>query len=177
MKHARNMTAALLALALFVPGWASASGGSDPELATVESMLGTSLPTELTLSHSLSSGYRCSPWRFLRSPRQVMIEHQEALRAGDMNKAMCNYAPHARVLSEGGLQVGRDQIRAGFEGMAGMFGGIMPETTGIYDTGEVVLVTWEVHTPGASIPDGVDTFVIRFGQIVYQTVHAKIQFE
>jgi hypothetical protein len=176
MMHARNVTAALLALALFVPGWAGATGAVEAEISSVESLLGTSLPTELTLNSKLSSGYRCSPWRFLRSPRQVMVDHQAALLSGDMDKAMCDYAPHARVLSEGGVQVGRDQIRAGFEGMAGLFGGIMPNTTGIFDTGEVVMVTWEVFTPMASIPDGVDTFVVRFGQIIYQTVHAKIQF-
>src|SRR5690606_5305284 len=124
----------------------------------------------------LSNGYRCNPWRFLRTPTQVIQEHQDALRAGDINKAMCDYAPLARVLTADGVDIGRDEIQASFMNLVNLFGGAMPNTTGIHATGDVVMVNWEVHTPIASIPDGVDTFVIRFGQIQYQTVHARVEF-
>lgn len=173
MRIVPRIVLSLFAVTLLLPTWASAQ---DDEIDHVESLLGSSLPSELWQFTHLSNGYRCNPWRYLRTPRQVIEEHQAALRDGDINKAMCDYAPFARVLSADGVDKGRDEIEASFMNLVNLFGGIMPTTTGIHTTGEVVMVNWEVETPVASIPDGVDTFVIRFGQIWYQTVHAKVQF-
>lgn len=139
-----------------------------------EEALGASMETSAQ-ALTLPNGYRCPLSILLRTPKQVIQDHQAALLAGDIDRAMCDYAPTARVLTADGVNVGRAAIRAGFEAMAGLFGSL-PTTTGVFDTGPTVMVTWEIHTPFASIPDGVDTFVILFGQIHYQTVHARIHF-
>jgi hypothetical protein len=174
MTTVRRIVSSLFATIILLPSLASAS--QDTELATIQTLLGLELPAELKQYTHLSNGYRCNPWRFLRTPKQVIVEHQEALLSGDINRAMCDYAPNARVLTADGVNIGRDAILQGFLAMANLFGGVMPTTTGLHHTGEVVMVNWEVYTPGMSIPDGVDTFVIRFGQIYYQTVHARVQF-
>jgi len=174
MTVVRRIISGIVASIVLLPSLAFAS--SDAELSVVQALLGIELPAELKQYTHLSNGYRCDPWRFLRTPTQVIIEHQQALLAGDINRAMCDYAPKARVLTADGVNIGRDAILQGFLAMAQLFGGVMPTTTAIHHTGEVVMVNWEVYTPGMSIPDGVDTFVIRFGQIYYQTVHARVVF-
>lgn len=174
MTMVRRIVTSLVAAIALLPSMAAA--GQDSELVTVQSLLGFELPPELKQYTHLSNGYRCNPWRLLRTPKQVILEHQAALLSGDINRAMCDYAPNARVLTADGVDVGRDAILQGFLAMADLFGGVMPTTTAIHHTGEVVMVNWEVYTPFMSIPDGVDTFVIRFGQIYYQTVHARVEF-
>lgn len=174
MTVVRRFVSGIVASIVLLPSLAFAS--PDAELSLVQKLLGIELPAELKQYTHLSNGYRCDPWRFLRTPKQVMIEHQQALLAGDLDRAMCDYAPNARVLTADGVHVGRDAILQGFMALAQLFGGVMPTTTGMHHTGEVVMVNWEVYTPAMSVPDGVDTFVIRFGQIYYQTVHARIVF-
>ncbi len=176
MRIVPRIVLSLFAVTLLIPGWASAQE-TDPEITLVEAILGSSLPNELKKFTHLSNGYRCNPWRFLRSPRQVMEEHQAAKLAGDINKAMCDYAPYARVLTADGVDVGRDEIEQSYLNLVQLFGGALPSVTGMHSTGEVVMVNWELDTPFASIPDGVDTFVVRFGQIWYQTVHARVEFK
>ncbi len=175
MRNVRRFLLSVFAVSLLLaPTGASAS--DDPEIRLIEAILGVQLPKDLREFTHLSNGYRCNPWRFLRTPLQVIQEHQDALLSGDLNRAMCDYAPLARVLHANGVDIGRDAIQQSFMNIVDMFGGAMPTTTAIHHTGDVVMVNWEVYTPFASIPDGVDTFVIRFGQIQYQTMHARVEF-
>lgn len=174
MRSVHRFLVGLFAITLLFPTVASAQ---NQEFQLIEALLGSVLPKELKQINHLSNGYRCNPWRFLRTPRQVIEDHYAAKLAGDLDKAMCDYAPHARVLTADGATTGRDGIREGYEDLVNLFGGVLPNLTGVHSTGEVVMVNWEVDTPIASIPDGVDTFVVRFGQIFYQTVHARVEFK
>jgi len=99
MTVVRRFVSGIVASIVLLPSLAFAS--PDAELSLVQKLLGIELPAELKQYTHLSNGYRCNPWRFLRTPKQVMIEHQQALLAGDLDRAMCDYAPNARVPSIG----------------------------------------------------------------------------
>lgn len=131
--------------------------------------------TQLTIPLPIL-GPGCSPLLMLRTPLQVQADHVAALKAGALDRAMCDYAIDARVVMPGSVAQGLDQIRAGFTAMNQMFGGAIPEVTSVTTSGEVVLMTYQIYTPTLSIPDGSDTFVIRFGLIHYQVVHSPMVF-
>lgn len=153
----KNLIAAVAALTLAVPFTANAQEAA------------ASAPLPITAPG-------CSPTLKQRTPEQVIADHYAALGAGDLERAMCDYAVDARVIMPGSVGRGIDQIRAGFLGMAQMFGGAMPTINSITIDGEVVLLTYSIYTPTVSIPDGSDTFVIRNGLIYYQIVHSPLVF-
>lgn len=111
-----------------------------------------------------------------RTPQQVMADHIAALEAGDLQRAMCDYAQDAVVIMPGSVIRGRAAITEGFSQFYQLFGGRVPTITSMTIEGEVAFDTFTLETEFASIPDGADTFVIRFGRIRYQTVHSTIVF-
>jgi hypothetical protein len=99
-----------------------------------------------------------------------------ALAAGNIDGVMCTYAPNAVVIMPHGPMYGVVEIRAAFEQMFAMMGGTVPELTTLNIVGEVAMTTFSHYGPFFSIPDGSDTYVIRWGYIFYQTVHNTIVF-
>lgn len=113
-----------------------------------------------------------------RSAEEVLEDHRAALAAGDLDAVYCNYARDATVISDGGIDVGHEAIRASLEFFLQIFGGVQPvvvqEVPVEIPSGrtEMVRVLFTVDTPCVIVPDGVDTYVIRSGQIHGQTSHA-----
>lgn len=113
-----------------------------------------------------------------RTPEQVLEDHRAALAAGDLDAVACNYASDAVVISDGGIDVGHDEIRASLEFFLVFFGGVQPVVTQQITTemprnkDHMVRLLFTFDAPCVSIPDGVDTYIIRDGQIQAQTSHA-----
>ncbi len=107
---------------------------------------------------------------------EVFEGRMAALRAGNLDLAFCYYAEDAVVLMPGSVIQGREQVKAGFVNFGALFGGRLPEPSTLTIQGEVVLATFSIDGPLASIQDGADTFVIRDGRIQTQTVHASLVF-
>ena len=120
----------------------------------------------------------CSPTLLLRSSQQVWADHLDALQKGQIDRAMCDYAANAKVIMPGGIANGAAAIRAGFLQFGQLVGFAIPTITTVTVDYEIILSTFTLlNTPtGVSIPDGSDTFVVRFGLIQYQTVHAALVF-
>jgi ketosteroid isomerase-like protein len=96
----------------------------------------------------------------------ILTHHLETLTGGDVDGVMEDYADDAVMLMAGlGTLEGADAIRAGMTGIPSeMFAGF--EETARIVTDEIAYVTWKTD----AAPMGTDTFVIRDGKIVAQTV-------
>lgn len=110
------------------------------------------------------------------TPEQVFAARIEAMQRGDFQAIACSYAEDAVVIFPGTVIRGREAIMRAFADFAGVLGGAPPVVTSSTEAGNVLLITYEVHTPRVSIPDGSDTFVIEKGRITSQVVHASLVF-
>jgi ketosteroid isomerase-like protein len=98
------------------------------------------------------------------STKAVLDHHGAALLAGDIDAVMEDYTDDSVFISNlGGVLKGLRAIRSVFE-TTREFGGFM-ETT-MHIDGDVAFATWTAE----GISFGSDTFVIREGKIVRQTV-------
>jgi hypothetical protein len=120
---------------------------------------------------------RCDPALKHRSAAEVLESHRAALAAGDWATARCNYAEDAVVINDGGVTTGRDTIIGELQFLASLFGGLIPSVTQevivsvLNDRAEMGRVLFTITTQCLDIPDGVDTYVIKNGQIQAQTAH------
>lgn len=125
----------------------------------------------------------CGWSTYFRTPEEVLADHRAALAAGDYDAVYCNYSPDAVVISDGGIDRGHDEIRASVEFFGQLFGGTQPAVVqeivvkGGAPWTHVVRLLFTIDTPCVTVPDGVDTYVIRFGQIHAQTSHAFPVFQ
>ncbi len=97
-------------------------------------------------------------------PTQAVVDHHlEALRAGDVDGVLGDYADDAVLITNlGGVVKGRDALRAAF-GAAGGLPGFEPVASHV--EGDLAYITWKM----TGITLGTDTFVLRDGKIVMQT--------
>lgn len=116
-------------------------------------------------------------WRH-RTPEQVLADHRAALAAGDVAlDVQCNYARDAVVISDQGVDRGREAIALSLQGLVAFFGGAVPlvhseiVVSVLNPNTHMVKLLFSVETPCIDVPDGVDTYVIRHGQIHAQTAH------
>ncbi|MDP2344553.1 MAG: nuclear transport factor 2 family protein [Deltaproteobacteria bacterium] len=120
---------------------------------------------------------RCDPSLRHRTAAEVMESHRAALSAGDWETARCNYAPDAVVINDGGVTEGRDAIIGQLQFLGSLFGGLIPSVTQevvvsiLNDRAEMVRLLFTISTQCLDIPDGVDTYIVKNGQIQAQTAH------
>ena len=124
----------------------------------------------------------CSPELKERTPQQVLADHRAALAAEDWDAVRCNFHPDAKMISDNGVSEGVDSITVEFQALAAFFGGFFDQ---VYQ--EIILmnvsgdrhmarVLYTVDTTCSDVPDGIDTYIIRKGQIVALTTHGFILF-
>jgi uncharacterized protein (TIGR02246 family) len=110
--------------------------------------------------------------------QQVLEHHIDALVRGDMPEVLSDYTDESLIVHPGGVEKGRDAIRAYFEPfLAGL---LKPGTYELsLDTqhlvGDLAFIVWHAKCQGADIAFACDTFLIRDGKIASQTVAAKIE--
>src|SRR5215475_479112 len=112
----------------------------------------------------------------MKSTKEVLEHHQKALKQGDINQVMSDYAPGAVLFTKDGTLNGRDAIRHMFETFIAEFA--KPGTTlngkqQLVD-GDYAYVVWTAETIDNVYEMGTDTFVIRQGKIVAQSFTAKV---
>lgn len=164
----RLASRALLLLALLsmsVPAFAQEAG---PSTAKIE--------ITALLRDTLPNGFVCPAGMWTWSPEKVIQSRIDAMKTANVDQVMCTYAHDAVVMMPGAVLKGRVQIRAAFESMFQMMGGV-PEITSFTAEGPIVQTTSTLDTPVFSIPDGSDTFVIMMGHVRYQTVHNPMVFK
>lgn len=113
----------------------------------------------------------------MRSTEEVLRDHLARRTQGDLDGDIeANYAPDLVVLSKDGVFHGRDGIRC----TAGILEQWLPDATFSYDLlqvdGELALLSWSaIARNGAATCHGADTFVVRGGRIVAQTIHYEVR--
>ncbi len=106
----------------------------------------------------------------------VLDRHLEAFGEGDLDELMQDYADDAVFVAEGTTLRGRDEIRGMYEGMLAEFSGssvsfTLDERTVVDD---YAYITWRAETPDNEYEFASNTFVVRDGEIVAQTLAAAI---
>lgn len=111
-----------------------------------------------------------------RSTSAVFEDHLERARRGDVDGDLeANYADDVLLLSAYGAEHGHDGARR----LADLLGQQLPLPEFDYTLKlverDVALLEWTATSDGARVDDGVDTFVVRQGRIVVQTIHYTVR--
>lgn len=119
-----------------------------------------------------------------RTAAEVLDSHRALLTAGDVETDVaCNYAEDAVVISDQGVDSGRDAISLSLSGLVAAFGGIMPTVTeqvvvpAFREGIDMVRIRFTLSTPCIDIADGTDTYLIENGRIHAQTAHGLPVFK
>jgi hypothetical protein len=105
-----------------------------------------------------------------RSTEQVFLDHMRALANGDFPALMADYADDAVLMTLEGACAGKAEIAQWFISTTTANPNLVLTPKGYTVHGDVVLLNWGGEGEVASIPHGVDTFVIKDDQIRLQTV-------
>lgn len=111
-----------------------------------------------------------------RSTQEVFDDHLRLRGEGDPETDVArNYADDIIMLSETGIHRGRDGVRAA----VAILNRSMPEGTWEYPIrlveGEYAFLEWTGRArDGREVCDGADSFVVRDGRIVFQTMHYTV---
>lgn len=110
-----------------------------------------------------------------RSPREVLEDHLRESRTGSIDDDLPrNYAEDVVVLTGRGVYRGHDGMRY----LNDLLRKDLPGGTFDYHTvlvdGEVGFLEWTGTSARSRIHDGADSYVIRDGRIVAQTIHYTV---
>jgi hypothetical protein len=107
-----------------------------------------------------------------RSTQEVLDDHLSTSFNGNVEDDLArNYAEDVVVVSNCGIEHGHDGMRR----MAALLQAQLPECTFTYTlrlvAGDIGMLEWTGHSPAGSVRDGVDSYVIRDGRLIAQTIH------
>ena len=107
-----------------------------------------------------------------RTTEEVMDHHNKAFRERDVDAVPEDYAEDAVIIWPEGVVRGRQEIRAFFNDA---FTNLLTPGTELahhktITEGEIVYSLWQAESATVRMPFGSDTFVIRDGMIVAQTI-------
>jgi hypothetical protein len=110
-----------------------------------------------------------------RTPTEVLEDHLALAAAGDWETDIeRNVADDIVVLTGFGVFEGRDQVRLLAELLDAQLPNARFEYTAVVVRGDVGFLEWRADADGARVRDGADSFVIRDGRIVAQTIHYTV---
>lgn len=111
----------------------------------------------------------------MRSTRDVFEDHLQLRTDGNLSDDLArNYADDVVLLSEDGPMIGHDAIRTSATKLHRQLPGGKFEFLYKYVHGEYAFLLWRGKTDTTTINNGADTFVIRDGRIVMQSIHYVI---
>ena len=111
-----------------------------------------------------------------RSPSEVLDDHLALAAAGDWQTDLeRNVDEDIVVLTGFGVFTGRDQVRILAELLDAQLPGVSFDYTTVLVHGDVAFLEWTASGPTAQVRNGADSFVIRDGRIVAQTIHYTVE--
>lgn len=108
-----------------------------------------------------------------RTTSQVLESHLAHRKAGDLEGDLAeNYAPEVTLLSTGeGVNRGHEGVRT----LARILRSYLPDGNYDYEQilvdGELGMLTWSGRGKDTLVHDGADSYLVRNGLIVAQTIH------
>jgi ketosteroid isomerase-like protein len=100
---------------------------------------------------------------------QVLNDHVAALLRGDLPALMADYDEDSVLMTLEGTFVGLAAIEGFFANGLAMMPNLRVNPVGMQVHDDAVLVAWTAEFDTGSVPDGVDTFVVRDDKIRLQT--------
>jgi ketosteroid isomerase-like protein len=112
----------------------------------------------------------------MTSTKDVLEHHTRALRQGDLNAVLADYASDAVFLTRDGAFKGVDAIRPVFVAIVSEFSKPGMEVNRIQQliNGDYAYILWTAETVDNFYEMATDTFVVRDGKIVAQSFTAKV---
>jgi hypothetical protein len=111
----------------------------------------------------------------MRTTKEVWEHHCIAFANANIDEVISDFAEDAIYVTANNVIKGKENIRKIYDNHfktaeEGSTSKIISQTL----EGEIVIFEWTSDTPSIYIPDGVDTFVIRDGFIVAQTMRGTV---
>jgi hypothetical protein len=111
-----------------------------------------------------------------RPAREVIDDHLERPRSGDFDRdARANYHPHVRLFIADGIHRGHDGLRHLADRLTRELPDATFEYTAVFVDGDVGFLEWTATCETAVVRDGADSYVVRDGLIVAQTIHYTVE--
>lgn len=111
-----------------------------------------------------------------RATIEVLEDHLRRREGGDIEGDLeHNYSQNVIVLCEHGVLKGRDAVRTSAKALADQLPNARFRFPFKAVEGEHALLHWSAQSTKARVDCGVDTFVIREGRIVLQTVSYQLK--
>jgi len=111
-----------------------------------------------------------------RATTEVLEDHLKRRERGDIEGDLeHNYAQDILLLCEHGVLRGRDAVRNSAKALVDQLPGACFRFPFKAIAGEYALLHWNARSRNARVDFGVDTFVIRDGRIVVQTVSYQLE--
>jgi hypothetical protein len=112
----------------------------------------------------------------MKSTNDVLDHHLEAIKQGDVNRVLSDYAPDAVLFKSDGVFKGLDAIRPVFEKFVAEFQkpGTTSGTKQRLVAGDYGYMLWTAETTDNLYELAADTFFVKEGKIVAQSFTAKI---
>ncbi len=113
----------------------------------------------------------------MASTNEVLNHHLKCFGEGDLQGILSDYAPGAVLFTPDGPLKGADAMRPLFQAMFAEFGkpGAVFNMKQQSVEGEYAYILWSAETADNVYEVGSDTFVVRDGKIVAQSLAAKIR--
>jgi hypothetical protein len=111
-----------------------------------------------------------------RTAREVFEDHLRTSSEGTVEEDIDrNYATTVVILSRDGVRHGHDGLRR----QAAELQRQLPDCSFHYGVqlveGEIAFLEWTAEADGARVRDGADSYCIRDGKIVAQTIHYTVE--
>ena len=112
----------------------------------------------------------------MASTREVIDHHLNSFAAGDLEGILADYGDDAVVFTQGGILKGVDAIKGLFVGLLEEFAkpGASFEMLTQSTHGDYAYLVWTAKTADNHYEMATDTFVMRDGKIVAQSLAAKV---
>jgi SnoaL-like domain len=111
-----------------------------------------------------------------RATIEVIEDHLECRERGDIEGDLeHNYAKDIVLLCEHGVLKGRDAVRNSAHALADQLPGACFQFPFKVVEGEHALLHWTAESANGRVDLGVDTFVVRDGRIILQTVSYQLK--
>jgi len=112
----------------------------------------------------------------MESTKDVLEHHTKALRGGDLNDVLADYASDAVLFTKDAALKGLDAIRPVFAAIISEFSkpGMTINRTQQLIEGDYAYIVWTAETADNIYEIATDTFVVRDGKIVAQSFTAKV---
>lgn len=111
----------------------------------------------------------------MKTTEQVLNHHLTSLGGEDIDAVLEDYTDRSIIVTPGGQARGLEQIRKLFEGLIATVPKAQYTLNSSTIVDQVVLLEWSAASEKTHISNGVDTFVIVSGKIMYQTARFDVR--